>query len=545
MICEYCHGKFFPCVALDDCAYTKSALPPVSLYSYSPFCCSPHGRGVCSASLSFHQKACIEKQKYVDVPCPYCDQVMQQRDLKGHIKKCSHPSAEAARAARKERRKSGSGTAAGAGAAGSDGTVAEEVLTGMPGADGRVPCPVCNRRFAVDRLAPHQRVCRKVTASAARRGKWDSKKARQLKDDKGDGGTSFHASTGKGKRAHADRGLRDAIAAGRRARGPGGPDVVVAAPGGGPYVDAGGSPAAGATAAARGGGGGAAPARRRSKPSGGPAVEVMSPERPAGHGRPGAGGGRAKPRAAAGGAHGSAEGHVLDEHNTFGGGHERFADGRITVGLNSHGMAAPEPRHAVRHTNATSLDNPLATSEYQVMDHEGALPASESFVAQAKRAYTPGKISHSLEASPDNPMVHPAYHGRALLHDALHGGGHATTGGAHAGHTRRAGGGPGIEVLAPDGGHEHPSPAGPGPRVATHSAGEGVRVPGTGAAGVSGGDRPRGRAPAPNAFGSSTSGGLAAGEHLPEVTGSGKIAHPIGAEGRASTGGDYGRTYMR
>lgn len=46
------------------------------------------------------------------------------------------------------------------------------------GSDGRVPCRICGRKFAADRIAKHQGICRKIKLKAEERGEFDVTESR-------------------------------------------------------------------------------------------------------------------------------------------------------------------------------------------------------------------------------------------------------------------------------------------------------------------------------------------------------------------------------
>ena len=61
--------------------------------------------------------------------------------------------------------------------------VEEPMAMATQGPDGRVPCAVCGRKFASDRIAKHQKICRKVTNRKVDTFDVTSQRIGDLKDD--------------------------------------------------------------------------------------------------------------------------------------------------------------------------------------------------------------------------------------------------------------------------------------------------------------------------------------------------------------------------
>jgi len=86
------------------------------------------------------------------LPCPHCDTTVPKPFLEAHISSCpSRPRKDVKNSERDND--------------------SNEVSTGLTG-DGRMVCPVCNRKFNLDRISKHQQVCRKVNTK--KRGVFDS-----------------------------------------------------------------------------------------------------------------------------------------------------------------------------------------------------------------------------------------------------------------------------------------------------------------------------------------------------------------------------------
>eukprot|EP00037_Helgoeca_nana_P010555 m.93113 g.93113 ORF g.93113 m.93113 type:complete len:430 (-) comp20274_c0_seq3:1354-2643(-) len=114
--------------------------------------CEICGRQFFKTSIEIHRKQCIAKQPFLHTACPYCDGEVQTRDLEQHIRKCEKaPPPSVRRAARREAAE----TTLGLGGAGAGGPT------------HLVPCAVCGRTFARDRLAKHQGICRRISKNGA------------------------------------------------------------------------------------------------------------------------------------------------------------------------------------------------------------------------------------------------------------------------------------------------------------------------------------------------------------------------------------------
>lgn len=95
--------------------------------------CDLCGQHFFPSSLPFHIKQCEVKQRFVEVPCPDCDEAVRNCDLNQHMaKECRIAS----------RRGRGS-------------PPVNATLRGV------LPCSVCGRKFSSDRLLKHQVICRK------------------------------------------------------------------------------------------------------------------------------------------------------------------------------------------------------------------------------------------------------------------------------------------------------------------------------------------------------------------------------------------------
>ena len=126
------------------------------------------------------------------VPCPYCQLEMRQAELSAHMMTCrrapprpklSSKSRPAACTADNVRREVHAldGIKGGCERRGAD-----VRWTAQPPSDmhvtciegGRMPCSVCGRRFALDRIAVHTAICQRVAAKARKRGVFDASKQR-------------------------------------------------------------------------------------------------------------------------------------------------------------------------------------------------------------------------------------------------------------------------------------------------------------------------------------------------------------------------------
>lgn len=95
--------------------------------------CELCGQNFFPSSLPFHKKQCEVKQRFVEVPCPDCDEAVRNCDLNQHMaKECRFASRRG------------------------HGSVPVNATLG-----GVLPCSVCGRKFSSDRLLKHQVICRK------------------------------------------------------------------------------------------------------------------------------------------------------------------------------------------------------------------------------------------------------------------------------------------------------------------------------------------------------------------------------------------------
>ena len=155
------------------------------------------------SSLPFHEKSCAKKQKTAEVPCVYCDALLRRDDMEHHLRGSNCPEKAAARLRQKKAVHSNSpekaATMSGGNfrnAAGSGAMAVKDLCSstsspppfrktapavnraqndsfsgdmgGMGGmgaqsADGRIACAVCSRQFSADRVATHQKICRKIS----------------------------------------------------------------------------------------------------------------------------------------------------------------------------------------------------------------------------------------------------------------------------------------------------------------------------------------------------------------------------------------------
>ena len=105
--------------------------------------CDLCGKQFFPASMKFHQKACAIRRANLEFPCSYCDRPFKKVDLDEHEKRCrKRPRGirNSSKVEAKEKR------------AEARSKVAAYLR----------PCAVCGRTFSEDRIATHQKICRKV-----------------------------------------------------------------------------------------------------------------------------------------------------------------------------------------------------------------------------------------------------------------------------------------------------------------------------------------------------------------------------------------------
>ena len=170
--------------------------------------CPSCGQKFFPSSMKFHLKQCERKQAAMIVECPACGTSMPQAEIPAHMEKCPVARQQQRRLQERDATARGRRTGPargpdGAGAAPRKAAAPPPVLS-APGADGRVPCAVCGRRFAPDRIAKHQFICGNVRDDS-RKMVYDSRAARLrgIADSNADGG--FGAPPPRGARRAATR----------------------------------------------------------------------------------------------------------------------------------------------------------------------------------------------------------------------------------------------------------------------------------------------------------------------------------------------------
>lgn len=103
-------------------------------------------------AMKFHAAKCAVKRAQMVLPCPACGMELRAHEMNGHMLKCS--------AANSRGRGHAGGVRSGGGQGGAGRSESRPALELLPSAlDGRVPCAVCGRKFAPDRIAKHQYIC--------------------------------------------------------------------------------------------------------------------------------------------------------------------------------------------------------------------------------------------------------------------------------------------------------------------------------------------------------------------------------------------------
>eukprot|EP00959_Pyramimonas_sp_CCMP1952_P075489 1577756-Pyramimonas_sp.AAC.1 len=142
--------------------------------------CEMCGERFFPSSLKFHQKVCAKKHMTTELPCPYCDRTFWRIELQAHVQKCGKlrgPLTKDTRVQGNQSRRSSRGKtlvprllAAGVPSVDElpirsshkttdDSTIPAWIENGAE-PEGLLPCAICKRTFAADRLAKHQSICR-------------------------------------------------------------------------------------------------------------------------------------------------------------------------------------------------------------------------------------------------------------------------------------------------------------------------------------------------------------------------------------------------
>jgi uncharacterized Zn-finger protein len=132
------------------------------------------------ASMKFHLKACEKKQAATLVQCPYCSREYPRLELAKHTLRCKDRPKDVAAPRGKGDARSAAQKAARASHAASrsvysayaSGEGAELDESAPTSVDARVPCSVCGRKFAPERIAVHEKACGRLADGASRRGLW-------------------------------------------------------------------------------------------------------------------------------------------------------------------------------------------------------------------------------------------------------------------------------------------------------------------------------------------------------------------------------------
>mmetsp|Transcript_72636 Transcript_72636/g.166629 ORF Transcript_72636/g.166629 Transcript_72636/m.166629 type:complete len:911 (-) Transcript_72636:231-2963(-) len=112
-------------------------------------------------SLPFHAKSCAKKSALVELPCPFCDKLFVRTKLEDHKARCKLRTAPTDNVVAKVQ---------------SSGPAAAAVQRAPE--SGLVPCAICLRTFAADRVAKHQKICRGAARRSQQRSVFDARSRR-------------------------------------------------------------------------------------------------------------------------------------------------------------------------------------------------------------------------------------------------------------------------------------------------------------------------------------------------------------------------------